>query len=220
MDYVAGDWQNSWPDGMSAVLGAQSGAHMANITGHSVKYVRPLHPPFTHFPVAAYVLAAAFDILSVLGGGSHAWAAQLWHAATFVLIAGLGICLATMLTGFADLVRFAERRPVVMRTMAAHVCVQAGVFMIGVADVAIRIASYSRTSTSPVALLLTIAAAIGVCTGGFLGGRLVFTYGHGVAVATERESAPAAALDGSAARAQSGRAARIRPVTRHRVHGG
>jgi uncharacterized membrane protein len=205
---------------MSVVLGAQSGAHMANITGHSVKYVRPLHPPFTHFPVAAYVLAAGFDVISVIGGGGRAWAGQLWHAATFVLIAGLCICLVTMLTGFADLVRFAERRPVVMRTMAVHVCIQAGVFMIGVADVAVRIASYSRASTSPVALLLTIAAAIGVCTGGFFGGTLVYTFSHGVAVERGRESAPAVAPDGADAPARLTRAARNRPVTRHHVHGG
>jgi uncharacterized membrane protein len=188
---------------------------MANITGHSVKYIRPLHPPFTHFPVAAYVLAAGFDVTSAIAGGGNAWAGQLWHAGTFVLIAGLAICLLTMLTGFADLVRFAERRSAVVRTMAVHVCVQAGVFMIAVVDVALRIAAYDRTSSSPVALLLTLAAAIGVCTGGYFGGTLVYTHGHGVAVQPQRASASA----GSVQPAPSARAARMRPVTRHGVRG-
>jgi uncharacterized membrane protein len=194
---------------------------MANITGHSVKYIRPIHPPFTHFPVAAYVMAAGFDVISVIAGGSRDWAGQLWHAGTFVLIGGLGICLVTMFTGFADLVRFAERRAAVLRTLAAHVCIQAGVFMIAVVDVAIRIADYHRTSTSPVALLLTMAAAIGVCTGGFFGGTLVYSYGHGVAVGSGRGSSlKAATAGGSARRWPSARTARIRPATRHRVHGG
>jgi uncharacterized membrane protein len=194
---------------------------MANITGHSVKYVRPLHPPFTHFPIAAYVMAAAFDVISVIAGGRRAWAGQLWHAGTFVLIAGLAICLVTMLTGFTDLVRFAERRPAALRALAAHVCVQAGVFMIAVVDVAIRLADYDRTSTSPVALLLTLAAAIGVCTGGFLGGTLVYTHGHGVAVEVRREPSGAAiTAEGPVRRVPSARAARTRPVTGHRVRGG
>jgi uncharacterized membrane protein len=194
---------------------------MANITGHSVKYVRPLHPPFTHFPIAAYVMAAAFDVISVIAGGGRAWAGQLWHAGTFVLIAGLAVCLVTMLTGFTDLVRFAERRPAALRVLAAHVCVQASVFMIAVVDVAIRLADYDRTSTSPVTLLLTLAAAIGVCAGGFLGGTLVYTHGHGVAFEVRREPAEAAVTaEGPVRRVPSTRAARARPATRHRVRGG
>jgi uncharacterized membrane protein len=194
---------------------------MANLSGYSVNYMRPLHPPFTHFPVAAYVLTAAFDAISMIGGGSQSWAAQLWHAGTFVLIAGLGICLVTMATGLTDLVRFAERRPAVVRTVAVHACIQAGVFVIGVVDVAIRIADYSRASSSPTALLLTTTAAIGGCTGAFLGGTLVYRYGHGVAGGTERESVKAAvAADGSVPRQSSARVARISPVTRHRFHGG
>lgn len=195
---------------------------MANITAHSAEYIRPIHPPFTHFPIAAYVMAAGFDVISVIAGGSRAWAGQLWHAGTFVVIAGLGLCLLTMLTGFVDLVRFAERLPKVLRTLAVHVCIQVGVFMIAVVGVAIRIADYQRTSTPPVALLLTIAAAIGVCTGGFFGGTLVYSNGHGVKVEVEsgRGSTPTKATgNGSARRLPSGRPGRIGPVTRHRVPG-
>jgi uncharacterized membrane protein len=203
---------------------------MADITGDSVRYSRPLHPPFTHFPVAAYVLAAGFDIISVIGGSRRAWAGQLWHAGTFLLIAGLAICLLTMLTGFADLVRFGERRQAVVRTMAVHVCVQAGVFMVGVADVAIRIADYHRASTAPAALLLTVVAAVGVCTGAFFGGTLVYRHGHGVAVDNESGRAPLGPARGEPVPAgpvpaetlppATVRAGRSRPRTRHRVHGG
>ena len=38
---------------------------------------KPLHPPLTDFPIAAYVLAAAFDVISVIGGDDHAWAREL-----------------------------------------------------------------------------------------------------------------------------------------------
>lgn len=155
------------------------------------KPVHPLHPPFTHFPLAAYVFAAAFDIASVAGGG-HRWAAQLWHAGTFVLIGGLAVCLVTMGTGFRDLVRFWPPGPASpapgaadpLRTVAAHVSVMAGAFMIGAGDVAWRLSDYdSRASTPPGVVALSLTAAIVACTGGYLGGKLVFRHAMGVAPA-------------------------------------
>src|SRR5262249_13563005 len=49
---------------------------------------KPLHPPLTDFPIVAYVLAAAFDVISAIGGSSHGWAREFWHAGTFVFIGG------------------------------------------------------------------------------------------------------------------------------------
>jgi uncharacterized membrane protein len=153
--------------------------------------MKPVHPPFTHFPLAAYVFAAAFDIASAAGSG-HRWAGQLWHAGTFVLIGGLVVCLATMGTGFRDLVRFWPREPAdpapgapdPLKTVAAHVSVMAGAFMIGAGDVAWRLSDYdSRASTPPGVVALSLTAAIVACTGGFLGGKLVFRYAMGVAPA-------------------------------------
>ncbi len=152
------------------------------------QHLRPVHPPFTHFPIAAYILAASFDVVSVVAGSSHGWAGQLWHAGTFVLVGGLAICLLTMITGFADLVRFGERRPEVVRAIAAHVCVMAAVFMIGVVDVTFRITDFHRATTPPGVLVLTLAAAIGVGIGGYLGGTLVYRHGTGVAVLAARET--------------------------------
>ena len=163
---------------------------MTDTAGQPLRHVRPLHPPFTHFPIAAYVMAAAFDTISVIGGRRHQWAGQLWHAGTFVLIAGLILCLVTMLTGFADLVRFGERRPAAVKTMAVHVCVMASVFMLGVGDVALRVSGYHQDSTPPAVLILTILAAIGVSTGAFFGGTLVYKHGSGVAVMVGRDADP------------------------------
>ena len=158
--------------------------HMTDTAAQPRRHVRPLHPPFTHFPIAAYVMAAAFDVISVVGGRRHQWAGQLWHAGTFVLIAGLVLCLVTMLTGFADLVRFGERRQAAVKVIAIHVCVMASVFMLGVGDLALRLSGYHQQSTPPPVLILTILAAIGVCTGGFFGGTLVYKHGTGVAIVT------------------------------------
>jgi uncharacterized membrane protein len=166
---------------------------------------RPAHPPFTAFPISAYVFAAAFDTASVIGGPRHAWAAQLWHAGTFVLIAGLVTCLLAMGTGFRDLIRFAARWPGDARpsttsatsttTIAAHVAVVAATFMIGSGDLAWRLSDQGARATAPLgAAGLSVAAAAAACTGGFLGGRLVFSHGIGV-----RRAAPAQAGGGTPA---------------------
>ena len=65
--------------------------------------------------------------------------------------------------------------------MAVHVCVMAGVFMIGVGDIALRLTDSKQDSTPPAILILSVAAAVGVCTGGFFGGTLVYKHGTGVA---------------------------------------
>src|SRR5205807_7831433 len=49
---------------------------------------KPTHPPLTDFPVVGYVLGAAFDVISVLGGNDHGWAREFWHAGTYTFIGG------------------------------------------------------------------------------------------------------------------------------------
>ena len=158
---------------------------------HGRRSYRPAHPPFTAFPIAAYVFAAAFDTASVIGGPRHSWAGQLWHAGTFVLIAGLVTCLLAMGTGFRDLVRFVARasgraRPGAAAadataTVAAHVAVVAATFMIGSGDLAWRLSIQGGRAAAPIgAAALSLAAAAAAGTGGFLGGKLVFSHGIGV----------------------------------------
>jgi uncharacterized membrane protein len=159
---------------------------------------RALHPPLTDFPIAAYVFAAAFDVISAIGGPHRGWSAQFWHAGTFVLAGGLGICLLTMLSGFVDLVRFPDNRPRVTRTIAAHVAVMAAVFMIGSGDIAWRLAEYGSQTSTPVGILaLSLAAAAGVCTGAACGGTLAFRYGVGVAIGGTDHDAPDSAAPGA-----------------------
>ncbi len=158
---------------------------------------RPLHPPLTDFPIAAYIFAAAFDVISTIGGPHRGWATQLWHAGTFVLVGGLGICLLTMLSGFADLFRFPDTRPRVTRTIATHVAVMAAVFMIGSGDIAWRLAEYRSQASTPTGILvLSLAAAAGVCVGAAYGGTLAFRYGVGVAIGAPGQTAAQPAAQG------------------------
>jgi len=172
---------------------------------------RALHAPLTDFPIAAYVFAAGFDVISTIGGPHRTWATQLWHAGTFVLLGGLGICLLTMLTGFADLLRFADYRSAVTRTIAAHVAVMAGVFMIGSGDIAWRLSEYRSHASTPAGILvLSLAAAAGVSVGAAFGGTLVFRFGVGAAAGVTGQAGAARpraapALAGQPARHRSRR---------------
>ncbi len=145
---------------------------------------RPLHPPLTDFPIAAYVFAAAFDVISAIGGDRHSWARQFWHAGTFVLITGACICVLTVLTGFRDLLRFPHPPSPAIRSLLIHICVMVSVFMIGIGDIAWRLKDYSASASTPAGILvLSLVAAIGVGVGAGYGGALVFRHGAGVATA-------------------------------------
>jgi uncharacterized membrane protein len=62
---------------------------------------KPLHPPLTDIPVGAYVLAAAFDVISAVGHNQE-WARDYYRAASFTLIGGAAASVLAALTGFWD----------------------------------------------------------------------------------------------------------------------
>jgi len=58
-------------------------------------------PPLTDVPIGAYVIAAAFDVISFIGSRT-AWQREFYQAATFVLIAGAFVSLGAIVTGVWD----------------------------------------------------------------------------------------------------------------------
>src|SRR6185295_10372323 len=80
---------------------------------------KPLHPPLTDIPVGAYMIAAALDVISVVGQ-DETWARDFYRAATFVLVAGGIVSLATALTGFWDWLKSSEAGTQARRTANAH----------------------------------------------------------------------------------------------------
>src|SRR6516165_9280326 len=76
---------------------------------------KPFHPPLTDVPVGAYMLAAAFDLISALGR-SNSWARDYYRAGTFTLVGGAAISLLAALTGFWDWLRSTEAGTQARRT--------------------------------------------------------------------------------------------------------
>src|SRR5689334_11356519 len=65
---------------------------------------KPTHPPLTDLPVAAYLIAAVFDVIA-FAGQDESWSRDFFRAATFVFIAGAVASVFAALTGFWDWLR-------------------------------------------------------------------------------------------------------------------
>jgi uncharacterized membrane protein len=145
---------------------------------------KPFHPPLTDFPIAAYVLAAAFDVISVIGGSDHGWSRDFWHAGTYAFIGGAGVSVLTALTGLLDWWRSSEPGTQARRTINTHAAIMVTVTVLALADIAWRLNDYHTSSSTPggiMALSVVIAALISI--GATFGGSLVFEYGFNVETA-------------------------------------
>jgi uncharacterized membrane protein len=146
---------------------------------------KPTHPPLTDIPVAAYLIAASFDVISFIGAHT-AWSRTFYQAATFVLISGALVSLGTALTGFFDWWRSSEPGTQARRTINAHALIMVSVTLIVLSDLGLRWLRYHPALQPPSAVLgLTLAAAVLVALGSTYGGTLVFGYGFNVATAPD-----------------------------------
>jgi uncharacterized membrane protein len=145
---------------------------------------KPLHPPLTDVPVGAYVLAAAFDVISFAGGDDTAWARDFYRAASFVLIGGAAVSVLAALTGFWDWKRSTERGTQARRTVNAHAWTMVTVTVLVLCGIAVRVAMFwDEPSTPLLALVLSVAAAALTFVGGTIGGTLAYDYGFNVETA-------------------------------------
>ena len=141
---------------------------------------KPLHPPLTDIPVAAYVFAGAFDLISALGH-THPWARDFFRAGSFVLLGGAAVSVFTALTGFWDWLKSTEPGTQVRRTANAHMLTMVSVTVLVLVNVALRVFVYwSEPATTGVLLALSLVVAAFVAVGASLGGALAFEYGFNV----------------------------------------
>jgi len=147
---------------------------------------KPLHPPLTDFPIVCYMLAAVFDIISYFGGGG-ATGRNFFVAATYIIVAGALVSLATALTGFWDWWKGMERESStgfpgrakhtqVWRTANWHMAVMLAVTGIVIADIVVRFLQYDEGYASLTTMILSILAGVLVAYGAVYGGSLVYDY--------------------------------------------
>jgi len=141
---------------------------------------KPLHPPLTDIPIAAYVMCAVFDIVSLVGR-HHAWGRDFFRAGTFVLIGGVALSVLAALTGFWDWLRSTEKGTQARRTANTHAVVMLSVTALALVNVILRLNDFgNRSRPTVLILLLSIVVAALVAIGATFGGSLVFEHGFNV----------------------------------------
>jgi uncharacterized membrane protein len=143
---------------------------------------KPLHPPLTDFPIAAYILAAVFDVVATIGR-DESWAQDFYHAATYVFVGGAAVSVLAALTGFWDWLRSTEAGTQARRTANAHATAMVSVTVLALVDIVLRIVDHDRVYPTTLVLVLSILIAVVVSLGAALGGTLVFDYGFNVETA-------------------------------------
>jgi uncharacterized membrane protein len=145
---------------------------------------KPMHPPLTDFPIAAYVLAAIFDVISAIGGDDHGWARDLWHAGTFTFIGGAAVSLLAALTGLWDAWKTSEAGTQARRTINTHATIMLTVTVLALIDTVWRLNNYHTELVTPAGIVvLSVVIACLVSLGATFGGTLVYDYGFNVEAA-------------------------------------
>jgi uncharacterized membrane protein len=145
---------------------------------------KPLHPPLTDIPIGAYVLGAAFDVISLIGGSDHAWAREFWHAGTYVFVGGAVVSVFAALTGLFDWLRSSEPGTQARRTINTHATIMITVTVLTLVDIALRLNSYHTESSTPAGIaVLSVVVALLVSWGATYGGSVVYDYGFNVETA-------------------------------------
>jgi uncharacterized membrane protein len=147
---------------------------------------KPLHPPLTDIPIAAYLFGAVFDVISAVAGKNHEWARELWHAGTFVFVGGAIVSVFAALTGLWDAWKSSEAGTQARRTINTHASIMITVTVLALVDIAWRLNDYHTKLVTPGAIVvLSVVVASLVSVGATFGGSLVFEYGFNVETASD-----------------------------------
>ena len=146
---------------------------------------KPTHPPLTDFPIAAYVMAAVFDVISSFGR-KETFAVDFFRAGTYVMLGGAAVSVLAALTGFWDWLRSTEKGTQARRTANTHAWTMITVTVLAAVDIALRLNVYhTRTHPSVAILVLSLVVAALVSLGAAFGGTLIYDYGFNVETASD-----------------------------------
>ena len=158
---------------------------------------KPTHPPLTDIPVAAYVLAAVFDLISFFTRNADSTVSRdFFVAATYVLIGGVIVSIPTALTGVWDWLKSTPKHTQAWRTANWHMAVMLTVTAIVIVDIVLRLDRWppqgpiegfrgfepipGASGINLVILILSLLAGGLVAFGATYGGALVYEYGFNV----------------------------------------
>ena len=147
---------------------------------------KPFHPPLTDIPVAAYFLAAVFDVISFFAwrkDPTSTIAGDFFVSATHVMVVGAGVSVFAIVTGFWDWLKSTPNRTQAWRTANWHMAIMLTTSMLVAGAVMLRL-GYWKTGIEQGAdmtiMVLSVLAGALVSYGALYGGTMVYEYGFNV----------------------------------------
>jgi uncharacterized membrane protein len=137
----------------------------------------PLHPAIVHLPTGAWTGALIFDLCSIANVGGSAMSV----ASFACIVVGIAAALAAAPTGLADWLEIKPEKPA-YHIGLWHLGINVAVLGIFIANAIVRW-NHFRTAihVTTLELALSIAGVVLLSISGYLGGRMVFDHGIGVA---------------------------------------
>lgn len=134
----------------------------------------PLHPIFTHFPMALLMTSLLWDIIGLWSGESIWWTMSYWS-----ILVGIITAVFALITGLIELTKIAKGDPAESVAIRHMVVVLLAVGMFA--------GSFFFRYSSPVpsgfflygALFFSLIGLLLLLFGGMLGGELVYRHGVG-----------------------------------------
>lgn len=134
----------------------------------------PLHPALVHVPTGLWPAALAFDLLYRAGDGDGDFA----RAAFYCIAVGLAGAVLAVPPGNADWLEIKPEKPA-RRIGLYHLALNVTAAIIWSLNLAVR---WRDPDTVPTSGLLLSAVGVAILlVSGYLGGRMVYDYGIGIA---------------------------------------
>jgi uncharacterized membrane protein len=149
----------------------------------SGRYGRPLHPLLAMVAIGAWACSVPFDLIAL-----KADAAWVYARAAYLLIGGgVAVGMVAAVVGVLDLLTVA-RGTRAFETGVRHLVVMAATLALFTGSTVLRAGSgFVWHDPAPLpALLLSGAGLVTMAIGGWLGGRLAYTFGVRVALDEDR----------------------------------
>jgi uncharacterized membrane protein len=142
------------------------------ISGH------PVHPALVHFPIALWTVSLASD------GAALATRVVFWTSvAWWSLVVGLIVAALAAVAGFLDYSRLTPKHPA-FRTATAHVLIMTFVSLCFLASALLR--PGPDVAPGVAALVCSGIGFVALLAGAWLGGTLVYRFGVGVELPSDR----------------------------------
>ena len=137
----------------------------------------PLHPILVHIPMALWPAALFFDLVSALGRGNIALA----HTSFYCILAGLVAAALAIPTGLADWWEVKPNKPA-WKLGIYHMVANLAATVVWLVNLVVRFNTPSDSvETGALPVGLSIVGTLILIGSGYLGGRMVYAHGIGVA---------------------------------------